>query len=42
MNEAAKTAGSVAGLYGSTEGYTLGHMLWSPTDYKTTIEFTCQ
>ena len=42
VNEAAKTAGEAAAVYGSVEGYTMGHLLSSPTDYRTTIEFTCQ
>ena len=42
VNESAKIAGRVADIYGSSEGASLGRVLSSPTDYKSTVEFTCQ
>jgi hypothetical protein len=40
--EAAKAAGDVAWVYGEWEAAQAGRALSSPTDYKTTIEFTCR
>ena len=42
ITSAARTAGRVAGALGSVKGAQAGRALSSPTDYKTTFEFTCE
>ena len=42
VNQAARTAGRVAGALGSSQGARAGRALSSPTDYKTTFEFMCR
>jgi hypothetical protein len=42
VTSAARTAGRVAGALGSSKGARAGGALSSPTDYKTTFEFTCK
>jgi len=39
---ASRTAGRVAGALGSREGARAGRAMSSPTDYKTTFEFSCK
>jgi hypothetical protein len=38
----ARTAGRVAGALGSSKAAAASRALSSPTDYKTTLEFTCK
>jgi len=42
VTAAARTAGRVADALGSSKGASAGRVLSSPTDYKTTFEFTCK
>src|SRR5262245_11192332 len=42
VTSAARTAGRVAGALGSSKGAQAGRALSSPTDYKTTFEFSCK